>query len=132
MSSFVEKLRRMSTGNKTDDSQAASPRNNVWSSTFDPGRNANMKKMGSSYYDKPAAGDSATVWDQHLEAQKQAAPQSPTSANNQVGQKTIDKEDLQKMMNPSNVEAAMQKVDPSGTGKIDFDQFMSQLRSVQN
>lgn len=114
------------------DLTCAGPRNNVWSSTFDPGRNANMKKMGSSYYDKPAAGDSTTVWDQHLEAQKQAAPQSPTSANNQVGQKTIDKEDLQKMMTPSNVEAAMQKVDPSGTGKIDFDQFMSQLRSVQN
>jgi len=30
------------------------------------------------------------------------------------------------------VEAAMQKVDPSGTGKIDFDQFMSQLKSAQH
>ena len=36
----------------------AGPRNNVWSSTFDPGRNANLKNAGRSYYDTPSDGKS--------------------------------------------------------------------------
>jgi hypothetical protein len=110
-----------------------SPRNNVWSSTFDPGRNANMKKMGSSYYDKPSAENKSTVWEEHIASQK--AQPEPTAMNNAAGsegsQKQLDSDTLRKMMDPQNVNFALHKLDPSGTGKVDLDEFMVQLRSRQ-
>lgn len=103
---------------------AAGPRNNVWSSTFDPGRNANMKKMGSSYYDKPSAENKSTVWEEHIASQK--AQPEPTAMNNAAGsegsQKQLDSDTLRKMMDPQNVNFALHKLDPSGTGKVDLDE----------
>lgn len=96
----------------------AGPRNNVWSSTFDPGRNQNMKKMGSSYYDKPI--DNKTVWDQTLDSQKGQAstPQSPTVAsNNSMG---MDVSEVQKLAAKN-----------SKNGVVDMDAFMKSLKTMQ-
>ncbi len=94
----------------------AGPRNNIWSSTFDPGRNQNMKKMGSSYYDKPV--DNKTVWDQTLDSQKQQnVPESPTVAsNNNIG---MDVSEIQRLA-----------VKNSKNGVVDMDAFMKSLKST--
>ncbi|MCP3882878.1 MAG: hypothetical protein GY701_31450, partial [Sulfitobacter sp.] len=59
----------------------------MWSSTFNPGRNDKMKKMGSSYYDKPV--DNNTVWDQTLDSQRRSsmdgAKSEPTTPNASAG-----------------------------------------------
>lgn len=101
------------------DGLGAGPRNNVWSSTFDPGRNANMKKMGSSYYDKPV--DDRTTWDQHLASQESQADTAMVE-NNVAGFTTgkMNSDDIKKMMSPAKVDAALKKLDPDGSGKVEF------------
>lgn len=77
-----------------------------------------MKKMGSSYYDKPI--DNKTVWDQTLDSQKkgQAAPESPTVAsNNSMG---MDVGEIQRLA-----------VKNSKNGVVDMDAFMKSLKSMQ-
>lgn len=75
-----------------------------------------MKKMGSSYYDKPV--DNKTVWDQTLDSQKQqAAPESPTVAsNNTMG---MDVSEIQRLA-----------VKNSKDGVVDMDAFMKSLKST--
>jgi len=82
-----------------------------------------MKKMGSSYYDKPSAENKSTVWDEHL-ASQQAQPES-TAMNNAAGSEgsqKLDSDTVRKMMDPQNVNFALKKLDPSGTGKVDLDE----------
>lgn len=88
----------------------------MWSSTFDPGTNQNMKKMGSSYYDKPV--DNKTVWDQTLDSQKMtSAQESKTAAtNNSAG---IDVSEIQKLA-----------VKNSKNGVVDMDAFMKSLKTM--
>ena len=77
-----------------------------------------MKKMGSSYYDKPI--DNKTVWDQTLDSQKkgQSAPESPTVAsNNSMG---MDVGEIQRLA-----------VKNSKNGVVDMDAFMKSLKSMQ-
>lgn len=77
-----------------------------------------MKKMGSSYYDKPI--DNKTVWDQTLDSQKGQAstPQSPTVAsNNSMG---MDVSEVQKLAAKN-----------SKNGVVDMDAFMKSLKTMQ-
>jgi len=76
-----------------------------------------MKKMGSSYYDKPV--DNKTVWDQTLDSQKQQnVPESPTVAsNNNIG---MDVSEIQRLA-----------VKNSKNGVVDMDAFMKSLKSTQ-
>lgn len=86
-----------------------------------------MKKVGSSYYDKPAANDNKkTMWDQHLESEK-SRPISQSSSMKQQ-QDAVDVSSLRSMFTADRVESALKKADPSGSGKVDFSQFMSLLR----
>jgi hypothetical protein len=75
-----------------------------------------MKKMGSSYYDKPV--DNKTVWDQTLDSQKQQnVPESPTVAsNNNIG---MDVSEIQRLA-----------VKNSKNGVVDMDAFMKSLKST--
>jgi hypothetical protein len=125
MSIFSSKLRikRTSTADthsKPELSCFAGPptRSNVWSSTFNPGRNDNMKKMGSSYYDKPV--DNKTVWDQTLDSQRRSSvdgkssePSTPTAGHTNVN-------DIQQL--------AM-KHSKAG-GAVDMDAFMKSLKQM--
>jgi len=82
-----------------------------------------MKKMGSSYYDKPSPENKSTVWEEHIASQK-AQPES-TAKNNAAGSEgsqKLDSDTLRKMMDPKNVNFALKKLDPSGTGKVDLDE----------
>jgi hypothetical protein len=75
-----------------------------------------MKKMGSSYYDKPI--DNKTVWDQTLESQKgtKGTPESPTAANNNsVGGLDVNEINRLAMKNSKN-------------GVVDMDAFMRSLK----
>ena len=87
-----------------------------------------MKKMGSSYYDKPV--DEKTTWDQHLESQK-SQPDSPGAANNSIGLGTerMNAEDIKHMMTPENIDSALRKADPSGTGQVDYNKvgYLTQI-----
>jgi len=102
----------------------------VWSSTFNPGRNANLQRKSAgagSYYDKPVAGDTKTVWDCHLESKKSGAGEAapPVSAAH-AGGNVVDAAELKRMMSSERVEAAMRQA--GSGGKVDFNKFMDELR----
>lgn len=75
-----------------------------------------MKKMGSSYYDKPV--DNKTVWDQTLDSQRRSSvdgksePTSPTAAANSVKADDINRLALKHTKN----------------GVVDMDAFMRSLK----
>jgi hypothetical protein len=102
------------------------PRTNVWSSTFDPGSNANFKKVGSSYYDKPI--DNKGVWDMHNDAES-ARPKSTSTAATGASE-AMDTSSLRRMFSGERVEAALKQADPTGQGKVDFNQFMQLLKDT--
>ena len=92
----------------------------VWSSTFDPGRNANLQRKsagGGSYYDKPVAGDTKTVWDCHLESKKSGGGEAPAPVSAPHGN-VVDAAELKRMMSSERVEAAMRQA--GSGGKVDF------------
>jgi len=93
----------------------AGPRQNVWSSTFDPGRNSNMRKVGASYYDKPTEENQGSIWDEHLKSES-SRPTSFDATPKPSATIATDK-----------IAAAMKKAD-AGKGKVDFEKFMSLLR----
>ena len=95
----------------------AGPRTNVWSSTFDPGRNANMNKIGSSYYDKPNESNPGGVWDQVLQSEA-ARPSSPPSTSAVKGG-SMDADAVRKMFATEKIEAALKKAETGG--KVDYD-----------
>jgi len=97
----------------------------VWSSTFDPGANANLRKAGSSYYDKPT-GDEKSVRQMHLDSEKEK-PSSPNAA----GKPGVDAEDVRRMFSPDRVEQAM-KQSSDASGKVNMDRLMESLRSSGN
>lgn len=103
----------------------AGPRTNVWSSTFDPGANANLKKVGSSYYDKPV--DNKGVWDMHNDAES-ARPKSTSTAAPGPSD-AMDTASLRRMLSGERVEAALKQADPTGQGKVDYNQFMELLKN---
>lgn len=110
-------------------SLVAGPRTNVWSSTFDPGRNANLRKAGSSYYDKPI--DNKAVWDYHVESEgskPKTVTEKVSAQSGGGGESKMDAEAMRRMLASDRVEAALLKADPTGQGKVDFNQVMSYLR----
>ena len=96
-------------------SPLAGPRTNVWSSTFDPGRNANLRKTGSSYYDKPAAGKEKSVWEMRVDSERSQAS-APAAA---PATSAMDAAELRRMFSPDKVERAMKMAD-NGSGRVDF------------
>jgi hypothetical protein len=76
-----------------------------------------MKKMGSSYYDKPV--DKKTVWDQTLDSQRRSStdgrvsePSSPTAGTTNVSATDINRLALKHTKN----------------GAVDMDAFMKSLK----
>jgi hypothetical protein len=99
----------------------------VWSATFDPGRNANMqKKVSGGYYDRPAEGDNKSVWNIHLESQKSQA-EAPTAAA-ALGGDAVDAAEVKRMLSADRVDAALRKATSGESGKVDFTKLMQTLR----
>eukprot|EP00877_Chromochloris_zofingiensis_P002620 jgi/Chrzof1/12359/Cz06g31230.t1 len=69
----------------------------VWRSTFDPGSNPNIGKVGSSYYDKPE--DKSSVWDQILKHEDFKQRSFSDIDTNKDGY--ITREELQKAVGPN-------------------------------
>ena len=94
------------------------PRNNVWSSTFDPGRNSNIgRKVGASYYDKPTEENKGDIWSQHLQSQSSR----PKSIDEPKPSGTaMDAESVRRMFASDKIESAMKQAD-AGAGKVDYE-----------
>lgn len=93
---------------------------NVWTSTFSPGVNPNMKKTGASYYDKPSGPDKGSVWDAHLTAE---------AARNSFDHSSSPPEETKMSMKSLNerVQKAMQQASTGG-GEVDYNAFVDLLR----
>jgi hypothetical protein len=92
------------------------PRNNVWSSTFDPGRNSNMRKVGASYYDNPSEENKGSIWDEHLKSES-SRPKSFDEAPKQPSATIAS----------NKIESAMKQAS-TGSGTVDYEKFMSLLK----
>lgn len=89
-----------------------------------------MKKVGASYYDKPDPNNPGNVWDQHLKSKAASGgggsePNTPTKS---MGSGDMDAESLRKMFTADRVDAALKQLNASGSGKVDYNQFMSIMK----
>jgi hypothetical protein len=74
-----------------------------------------MSKVGASYYDKPTEENKGSVWDEHLKSES-SRPKSLDATPK-----------VSATINSEQIAAAMKQAD-AGSGKVDYEKFMSLLR----
>jgi len=114
------------------------PKENVWQSTFNPGRNYKTHAPGRTNYDHvDDKAPSKTTWEMVLQSQNAGAPK-PTGDDQKTqfkqmdndGDGFIDAKDLRSFLGPAaNVDKLIKQADRNNDGRIDYNEFTNLLKT---